>query len=105
MSVYINQTNATPGTAYFSPVQPSYLTTWSTMTSAATTTATLSTIQTANLRPTSIVLSAVQVDDQQGGGAAWLLSASPGSNNLTFTLGGASSSNSQLGIAWSIQQY
>ena len=75
------------------------------MTTAATNTATLSTINCANITVNSVVQATVQKDDQSGSGNCWLISSAPGAGTITFVIGSNSSSNSQLQLATTIEKY
>ena len=105
MSVIPNQTNATTGTTLFQPNLPIFNVTWSTMTTAAVATATLSTSILQYVTPTSVIQATICKDDQAGSGNCWLISSAPGISTITYTIGAASSANSQLPLATSIEQY
>ena len=105
MSVIPNQTNSTPGTAFFQPNLPNFNVTWSTMTTAAVASVTLSTSVLQYVTPTSIIQATISKDDQAGSGTCWLISSAPGISTITYTLGAASSANSQLQIATTVEKY
>lgn len=93
------------GAAIWQPATPSFLVTWSTMTTAATNTATLSTITCANITANSVIQATIQKDDQAGSGNCWLISSAPAAGTITFVVGSNTSSNSQLQIATTIEKY
>jgi len=93
------------GAPLWQAATPSFLTTWSTMTTAATATATLSTISCQGLTPNSIIQATVNKDDQSGSGTCWLVSSTPGTNSITYTVGAATTANSQLQLATTIEKY
>ena len=105
MSVIPNQTNSTPGTAFFQPNLPNFNVTWSTMTTAAVASVTLSTSVLQYVTPTSVIQATISKDDQAGSGNCWLVSSAPGISTITYTLGAASSANSQLQIATTVERY
>ena len=52
----------------------------------------------------TVITASVQVDDQQGSGTCWLISATPGTNTITFTLAASPTASSTLVIAWSVHK-
>lgn len=93
------------GTAIWQTATPSFLTTWSTMTTAATNTATLSTINCANLTANSVIQATISKDDQAGAGNCWLISSAPGAGTITYVVGSNTTASSQLQIATTIEKY
>lgn len=100
MSVNPNQSYATPGDSLFHPMTISSTFTVSSITASPVSTITVSV---PNVVPASTVLSCVSKDDQQGNGTCWIISGTPGVNNITFSLAAATSSTSQLAISYGVQ--
>jgi hypothetical protein len=100
MSINPNQTNITPTDPFFNPATASGIFSWpdgASLTAAVTVPGVLA---------TSIVMSTVSIDDQQGSGVCWVISSRPTTNTITFTVASAPTTpNSSLRIDWTVIQY
>lgn len=100
MSVNPNQTNATPDDPFFNPATASGIFTWPNGASLTASTTV------PGVSATSVVMSTVSIDDQQGGGTCWIISSTPSANTITFTVAAAPTTpNSSLRIDWFVAKY
>lgn len=99
MSVNPNQTNVNPFSFLFNPTTATGIFNWP---AAASSTAS---VTVPGVTATSVVLSTIDIDDQQGGGTCWIISSTPTTNTITFTLAAATSANSTLRISWMVAKY
>jgi hypothetical protein len=76
------------------------------MTTAAVSTVTLSTSILQYVTPDSVIHATLSKDDQTvPSGNCWIVTAAPGNATITYNLAAATSANSQLTIATSVEKY